>query len=334
MKALFPLATKYYVLAFQFSSWYPLFTKHTIKSTIIRPLSSDFWEYLDADGVFVPVGSENTFVFYIKSLIGRSYTEVAFRPSGSTLSDDDDEKSDVSEDDDADLRMKQYAFPELDRRIRECIVEYDAVFPKLNFSSPKVRKFIPDSLAFIEDVYPGKDASWLLHSSTPLKCTSPADVYLLLKCSDFVNHDLLEENVFEGCDAEVDAASQEPEYELELVLRKWYPVDSGRELRCFVRDNALLGETFISCWLISIYALSGFSQRDTNYYEFWNQQETRERVVTTVKEFWEQNIRDNWTSQQDCMLSSLLPVSILRLTGEVRHIRLPPYSGLIAWPYP
>ncbi len=134
----------------------------------------------------------------------------------------------------------------------------------------------------------------------------------------------------------VDTASQEPEYELELVLRKWYPVDSGRELRCFVRDNALLGETFICCWLISIYLLSGFSQRDTNYYEFWNQQETKERVITTVEEFWEQNIRDNWTSQQDCMFSSLLPVSILRLTRltQFRHIRLPPYPGPIAWPYP
>ncbi len=63
MKALFPLATKDYVLSFQFSSWYPLFTKHTIKSNIIHPLSSDFWEYLDSDGVFVPEGSENAFVF-------------------------------------------------------------------------------------------------------------------------------------------------------------------------------------------------------------------------------------------------------------------------------
>lgn len=33
-----------------------------------------------------------------------------------------------------------------------------------------------------------------------------------------------------------------PHYDLELVLRKWYPVDRGRELRCFVRSNELIGE--------------------------------------------------------------------------------------------
>jgi hypothetical protein len=33
-----------------------------------------------------------------------------------------------------------------------------------------------------------------------------------------------------------------PNYDLELVLRKWYPVDRGRELRCFVRANELIGE--------------------------------------------------------------------------------------------
>jgi hypothetical protein len=34
-----------------------------------------------------------------------------------------------------------FAFPELDAQIRECVKEYGAVFPKLNFSSPKVRRF-------------------------------------------------------------------------------------------------------------------------------------------------------------------------------------------------
>lgn len=159
----------------------------------------------------------------------------------STLSDDDDETTDFSDDDDNNLQRKDYAFPELDRRIRECIAEYGAVFPKLNFSSPKVREFNAGCIAIIDY---GKDASWLLPSSAPLKCTSPADVYLLLKCSDFINHDLLKENVFEGCDAKADNSSQEPEYELELVLRKWYPFDSGRELRCFVREDVLLGGTF------------------------------------------------------------------------------------------
>jgi hypothetical protein len=87
-----------------------------------------------------------------------------------------------------------------------------------------------------------KDASWLLPSSAPLKCTSPADVYMLLKSSDFITHDLLIDNVFDGCTVSEADTSQLTEYELELVLRKWYPVDRGREVRCFVRENVLLGE--------------------------------------------------------------------------------------------
>jgi D123 len=53
----------------------------------------------------------------------------------STLSDDENENID----DENDGPQKYYAFPELDKRIRECVLEFDAVFPKLNFSSPKVR---------------------------------------------------------------------------------------------------------------------------------------------------------------------------------------------------
>ena len=32
---------------------------------------------------------------------------------------------------------RQFAFPDLDTQIRQAISEYGAVFPKLNFSSPK-----------------------------------------------------------------------------------------------------------------------------------------------------------------------------------------------------
>jgi hypothetical protein len=59
------------------------------------------------------------------------------RPAESILSDD--ENDDDSRDDDVDdLTRKHYAFPDLDLLIRQCIKEYEAVFPKLNFSSPKV----------------------------------------------------------------------------------------------------------------------------------------------------------------------------------------------------
>ncbi|KAI5117002.1 hypothetical protein M0805_002670 [Coniferiporia weirii] len=236
MTDVFPVLTRDDVLAFQFSSWYPRFKHISIKSTVIRPLSEDFRRYLTSDGVHIPEGSENV-------------------SSEHATADDGDSGSDTSGD--AEEPDEHFAFPELDAQIRRAVADYEAVFPKLNFSSPK-------------------DASWLLPSSSPLKCTSPMEVYMLLKSSDFITHDISPESVFDGCSPE----TQSTPYELELVLRKWYHVDPSREFRCFVRSG----------WLIAA------SQRDTNFYEYMNDQRTRERILTTIKNTWGQNIKQNWST--------------------------------------
>ncbi len=44
------------------------------------------------------------------------------------------------------------------------------VFPKLNWSAPR-------------------DAAWISHNAS-LRCATPGDVFLLLKSSEFVSHDL------------------------------------------------------------------------------------------------------------------------------------------------
>ena len=64
----FPLLTPEHILAFQFSSWYPRFSTHSIKSTIIRPLSEEFREYLDSEGVFIPEGAEDLLVVSLHKL--------------------------------------------------------------------------------------------------------------------------------------------------------------------------------------------------------------------------------------------------------------------------
>ena len=92
-----------------------------------------------------------------------------------------------------------------------------------------------------------QDAAWLLPSSFPLKCTSPADVYLLLKSSDFVTHDLSADSVFDGC-VEFGGVPEE-EYRLELVLRKWFAIDPSREMRAFVRDGVLVGMSLLRVYL-------------------------------------------------------------------------------------
>lgn len=86
------------------------------------------------------------------------------------------------------------------------------MFPKLNWSSPK-------------------DAQWIAFGNT-LKCTSPSDIYLLLKSSDFIVHDL--KYAYLDCNISI----QRP---FVLVLRKWIGDDihPSLEFRCFVKDNNL-----------------------------------------------------------------------------------------------
>lgn len=117
-------------------------------------------------------------------------------------------------------------------------------------------------------------------SPSPLRCTSPADVYILLKSSDFIVHDLSAESVFEGCTSSTSTStnvnvnvggdensnddndddlvddddrdqdrdrdrdqvsSSSSSYKLELVLRKWFAIDPSREMRAFVREGVLVG---------------------------------------------------------------------------------------------
>ncbi|KDQ20843.1 hypothetical protein BOTBODRAFT_151782 [Botryobasidium botryosum FD-172 SS1] len=261
--SLFPALTKHAILACQTSSWHPTFARIAMKTTVIRPLTAAFREYLLEDGVSIPEGSEDV-------------------PQASSLSDDDEEeieeerdKNGNDGDSDDDLPPpKQHSFPELDAKIRQAIADYGAVFPKLNWTSPR-------------------DAVWILAPSSPLKCTSPSDVYLFLKSSDFVSHDLDPELVFACCE---DIVEGEEDYDLELVLKKWYPVERSRELRCFVRQETLIG----------------ISQRDTNYYDFLNEVSTQASIRSAVVAFWETNIKGRWDGGGDYIFDILLTRDLSR----------------------
>ena len=95
------------------------------------------------------------------------------------------------------------------------------VFAKLNWSCPR-------------------DASWMLGS---LQCASFEDVFLLLKSSDFVLHDLVEP--YSGACADPD----DPQPQVmrlrparhDLVLKKWCNLYDSMLFRCFVVDRALVG---------------------------------------------------------------------------------------------
>lgn len=129
-----------------------------------------------------------------------------------------------------------YRLPKTSAAIRAALRKYGgAVFPKLNWTSPRV-----GSSSRASPTNTSQDAAFLLPQTEfgPLHCISPDDVYLLLKSSDFIQHDLDAERAYEGCVG----AENPPEPRIELVLKKFVELNPAREVRCFVRDNILLGE--------------------------------------------------------------------------------------------
>ncbi len=101
------------------------------------------------------------------------------------------------------------------------------VLPKLNWSAPK-------------------DAIWI-SATNDMECRSANDVYLLLKSSDFITHDL--EHAFDGCDMKEGEVPQIPYH---LVLRKSFNLNPSLEFRVFIRNRCLIA----------------ISQREMNYFDF------------------------------------------------------------------
>lgn len=131
------------------------------------------------------------------------------------------------EDPDSDTSQK---FPEIHQKIKETIAELGGlVAPKLNWSAPK-------------------DATWISMTKNSMECATPNDVYLLLKSSDFITHDL--EHAYDEC--EEDKSLKQEDVQYVLVLRKWFKVNPSCEFRCFVRDRRVIG----------------ICQRDLNHFSF------------------------------------------------------------------
>lgn len=66
----------------------------------------------------------------------------------------------------------------------------------------------------------------------------------------------------------------------------------------------------------------GISQRDPNYYDFWNEHETQEKVAAAVADFWETHIKGKWEQTQgDCTSQSVhcVPASLTKPSASVRQ---------------
>ncbi|CAO3663092.1 unnamed protein product [Umbelopsis vinacea] len=251
------------VVRCRFSSWYGQFRDVTFKSRIIQ-LPKDFIEYLNADGIYLPAEGQ--------------------AQAARLIEQDSDEEDNIFDDFDTDgndteAQDQTPSFPEVEDAIRDAVIEYEgAVFPKLNWSSPR-------------------DAAWITATQS-LKCTNIFDIYLLLKSSDFVNHDL--SHAYDEC---VDGQHYEPDQNYELVLRKWYDLHPSMEYRCFVRNREIIG----------------ISQRDINYYEFLA--DMKDDLETTIHEFFEDRIRDQFTGD-----NYVFDVYILQNRRTVKLVDFNPFS--------
>ena len=150
----------------------------------------------------------------------------------------------MTSEDDASSDPSQ-SWPDVHRAIQSTIDELGgSVYPKLNWSAPK-------------------DATWIAATNS-IECRSPNDIYLLLKSSDFITHDL--EHAFDGCEDE----PEETDLPYHLVLRKTVPrFVNSMEFRCFVRRRQLIG----------------VCQRDLNHYDFLI--DLQPKLRSLIKQFFE-----------------------------------------------
>ncbi|KAF4221416.1 hypothetical protein CNMCM8980_003478 [Aspergillus fumigatiaffinis] len=171
-----------------------------------------------------------------------------------------DEDLDTFSDDGADEESDpSVEWQEIHSQIKSTISEFGGkVTPKLNWSAPK-------------------DAVWM-SATNDLQCRTPNDIYLLLKSSDFITHDL--EHPFDGCVPDTDNSSDtpatQPDIPYHLVLRKYVNFNPSLEFRCFVRNRVLL------C----------MCQRDQNHFDFLFS--LRDTLRSRIQAFFDDKLKDTF----------------------------------------
>ncbi|KAL8734554.1 MAG: hypothetical protein Q9166_001454 [cf. Caloplaca sp. 2 TL-2023] len=242
----FPPVTRSHILHCSYHSWHPKYAcphPHNISNSPPKryrsitpkarliPLTAPFLTYLRADGIILPPEQDDPNIDLSSTDIDSGIFSSTSTPNAS----DSDTDSNTSEADPDPSTL----WLEIHQRITSTIAQLGGnVIPKLNWSAPK-------------------DATWI-NATNSMECRSANDVYLLLKSSDFVTHDL--EQVFDGCEpassslrSSLSESQTDEGIPYHLILRKTIPaLVPSLEFRCFVRSRRLL------C----------ICQRDLNYYDF------------------------------------------------------------------
>ncbi|KAJ8118815.1 hypothetical protein OPT61_g280 [Boeremia exigua] len=230
----FPPVTKQHILNCSYHNWHPKYRAVTPKARLV-PLPAAFIDYLKSDGIVLP--PEET--------------------DNATWSDDDSgifsgaDNNDGGDEQDADPSLHwRDTHDAIERTIEEL---GGKVAPKMNWSAPK-------------------DATWIAATNS-MECSTPNDIYLLLKSSDFITHDLA--HAFD--DTADQSTTPDPEIAYHLVLRKWINLNPSVEFRCFVRNRQLIA----------------LCQRDLNHFDFlFNMQD---KLRQRIQELFDSKLRDTFT---------------------------------------
>jgi len=111
-----------------------------------------------------------------------------------------------------------------------------------------------------------------------MECRSANDIYLLLKSSDFVTHDL--EHAFDDCvDSDEQGEIRVEDIPYVLVLRKYVQLNPSLEFRCFVRRRKLIA----------------ICQRDLNHFEFLFKMQ--DDLGSRIQEFFEIRLQDTFPDE-------------------------------------
>jgi hypothetical protein len=232
----FPPVTRQHILNCSYHSWHPKYRAVTPKARLV-PLPDAFLSYLRADGIILP-------------------PEDGDDPTWSDSDSGIFSGADNEADDDADGNYDpSVEWRDTHEAIENVIEELGGkVAPKLNWSAPK-------------------DATWIAATNS-MECQTPNDIYLLLKSSDFVTHDL--QHAFDDTIDEDDAMSTNTAIPYHLVLRKWITLNPSVEFRCFVRHRKLIA----------------LCQRDLNHFKFLFGMQ--DKLRQTIQEFFDIRLRDTF----------------------------------------
>jgi hypothetical protein len=203
----------------------------TLRSRII-PLSPAFLEYLREDGLWLPDETP--------------YEETPWSIKNCDKQEDPDWESDTKPNDAS-------KFLDVHQKIQETIAELGgSVVPKLNWSTPK-------------------DALHMALSKNSMECKSASDIYLILKSSIFITHDL--EHAFDDCVDSPPKAITTEDIPYTLILRPFFKINTIFEFRCFVRDRTIIG----------------ISQRDLKYVGYSDQ--LLAQIPTTIQDFFSKKLK-------------------------------------------